>query len=129
MKVIQMMASHHRVPEAEETLNNNFTVIAETLEERRQCIATLLSLVEQQQKEIDSLRKESQTHHSLMDDLQAHNKDGLNDLQAQINDLTRNLLEVTRAMTTFVQTTDARLNPLELTQVSQFYKNKSDEWK
>lgn len=63
MSKMHQMQVHHRVPEAKQTLNHNFQIIDETFDEHRLCITTLNNLVEQQQKEIEELKQDSQTHY------------------------------------------------------------------
>jgi len=81
----------------------------ESFETHRLCIQTLNNTVEQQDKEIDQLKDEQQVYFDAI----AHHKVAIDAIQSQINDLTRNLLEVTKAVTTFVQATDKRFNNLE----------------
>jgi len=95
----------NEVGSLDKQINHQHTVI----EEHRLCFKSLHSLVEQQDKEIDQLKDEQQVYFDAI----AHHKVAIDAIQSQINDLTRNLLEVTKAVTTFVQATDKRFNNLE----------------
>ena len=109
--------------EFQEELNENlrniesevgsFSILAQSYEEsfetQRLCITTLNNLVEQQQKEIEELKQDSQTHFDAL----VQQKAAIDDLQSQIVSLTANLLETVKSLTVFVKAVEMRLQSIE----------------
>jgi len=106
MKKVQLI---DHLTEIVEISNHNFSTLNEMIEEQRLSFASFDKKLEQQQKEIEELKQDSQTHYDAL----GHQNARMNDLQSLTEYLLANLLESTKAITTFVQSTNARLNKLE----------------